>query len=124
MNETTKPLDITYIEKKKPLCAIRAVCGNLHIAGYYKGLVHKQEWGVKIIPPSIHQAFLIWSTMHKLFLNEGIGYDKFVMRIDKRRCVTVEIYYRRPELAGVTTEMYYDDKPIITKYPTRVCAGP
>ena len=96
MNETTKPLDITYIEKKKPLCAIRAVCGNLHIAGYYKGLVHKQEWGVKIIPPSIHQ----------------------------RRCVTVEIYYRRPELAGVTTEMYYDDKPIITKYPTRVCAGP
>ena len=114
MEVTTNSREILYINRKRPIERLHIDAGHFTIDEYYKGCEHAQEWGVKITPSSIHQAFLIWTTLHKLFLQEGIGYDKFILDISAKRTATVRIFYRRPSLAGVTTEMYYDGKQIST----------
>ena len=119
MDVTTNQREILYIEKSRPMVAMRKAAGHIDVVQYYKGKRSEQEWGVEIAPSSIHQAFLLWSTIHKLFIQDGIGYDKYIMNISPQRAVTVQIFYRRPTMAGVTTEMYYDGKPIFTKYYER-----
>ena len=119
MDVTTNSREIAFIEKKEPLVRLRKDAGRLLIDEYYKGVAKNQEWGVKITPSSINQAFLIWSTLHKMFVHEGIAYDKFIVRIGLDRSITIEIYFGRPRMAGVTTEMYYDGKPIFSNYYAR-----
>ena len=119
MDVTTNQREILYIEKSRPMVAMRKAAGHIDVVQYYKGKRSEQEWGVEIAPSSIHQAFLLWSTIHKLFIQDGIGYDKYIMNVSPQRVVTVQIFYRRPTMAGVTTEMYYDGKPIFTKYYER-----
>jgi len=88
-NVTNNPREIAAIERKLPIVRLRSEAGCFRTDEYYKGRVEGQEWGVKITPSSVHQAFLIWSVLHSLFLHEGIGYDRFIMNISRARTVTV-----------------------------------
>ncbi len=88
-NVTNNPREIAAIERKLPIVRLRSEAGCFRMDEYYKGRVEGQEWGVKITPSSVHQAFLIWSVLHSLFLHEGIGYDRFIMNISRARTVTV-----------------------------------